>query len=334
MLLRVQNLQFGLRLPTFALGEETPSLDQMAEYLVQAEKGGFSHAFVIDHLLTTPPAYACTWLDALTILTALAARTKKIRLGPLVLVLPLRHPVSLAKTIATMDFLSNGRIILGSGVGWGVEEFRALNVDHRTRGKRTDEVIEIMKALWTSDHVSYEGKFYKINNITIEPKPKQAQIPIWIGGGMQPFEVVYGVKSPDVTPVLRRIAKYAQAWIPHSSSSPEMNRKDWQAIQRYCKELGRDPEELEIVYSNFVYLKKPSDEMAKVRSFFAKYSGLSFDDIQQNYLVGTPDKVAEKIKKRVSATDGMEHVVLNPVTWELEQLEKIRDELIPRLVSR
>jgi len=332
--LRNDDLKFGLRLPTFALGKETADLDQMAEYLRQAEKMGFAHAFVIDHLLTTPPAYACTWLDALTTLTALAARTSKIKLGPLVLVLPLRHPVSLAKTLATMDFLSDGRIILGLGVGWGAEEFQTLNVPTKNRGKRTEESIEILKALWTSDHVNYHGDFYNVNDLTIDPKPKQRpHIPFWIGGGMQPFEVVYGMKSPDVTPVLRRIAKYAQAWIPHSSSSPEMNRKDWEGILGFCKEFGRDPEEIEIVYSNFVYLRKTGDELSKVRSFFAKYSGLSFEHIQQNYLVGTPDEVARKIKTRLNATDGMDHVVLNPINWELDQLEAIRNEVIPQLMA-
>jgi len=205
-------VKFGLRLPTFALGEATASLDQMVEYLQVAEQLGFKTAFVIDHLIVTPPSYSTTWLDALTVLTALAARTTKIRIGPLVLVIPLWNPVRLGKVIATMDFLSGGRVILGMGVGWNPKVFGLFDIQLRRRGVRMAESIEVMMRLWTEDNVRHQGEFYMLDGVTIEPKPIQKpHPPIWIGGGTQPSEFIYSTTTPNVDSVLRRIVRYADA---------------------------------------------------------------------------------------------------------------------------
>src|SRR6185369_3535181 len=120
---RSVSMKYGLRIPSFALGPRTATLDEMGLYLRRAEDLGFDSAVTIDHLLLTPPAYACTWLEAMTTLAALAGVTRTIRLGTMVLVLPLRNPVYFAKEWATLDLLSGGRSILGIGVGWHEEEF-------------------------------------------------------------------------------------------------------------------------------------------------------------------------------------------------------------------
>ena len=110
-------MQYGLRIPSFALGPRTATLDEMGRYLRRAEDLGFDSAVTIDHLLLTPPAYACTWLEAMTTLAALAGVTRTIRLGTMVLVLPLRNPVYFAKEWATLDLLSGGRT-RSSASGW------------------------------------------------------------------------------------------------------------------------------------------------------------------------------------------------------------------------
>src|SRR5207253_2257427 len=124
-------MRYGLRIPSFALGPRTASLDTMGAYLRRAEDLGFDSAVTIDHLLLTPPAYACTWLEAMTTLAALAGVTRTIRLGTMVLVLPLRNPVYFAKEWATLDVLAGGRTILGVGVGWHEEEFALMDVPYR-----------------------------------------------------------------------------------------------------------------------------------------------------------------------------------------------------------
>src|SRR5690349_15115911 len=110
-------MKYGLRIPSFALGPRTATLAQMGSYLRRAEDLGFDSAVTIDHLLLTPPAYACTWLEAMTTLAALAGVTRTIRLGTMVLVLPLRNPVYFAKEWATLDVLSGGRSSASASAG-------------------------------------------------------------------------------------------------------------------------------------------------------------------------------------------------------------------------
>jgi len=124
-------IKFGLRLPSFALGARTATLAEMGAYLRRAEDLGFDSAVSIDHLLLTPPAYACTWLEPVALLGALAGVTRTIKLGTMVLVLPLRNPAYFAKEWATLDLVSGGRTILGVGVGWHEEEFGLMGVQHR-----------------------------------------------------------------------------------------------------------------------------------------------------------------------------------------------------------
>src|SRR3989449_4577204 len=235
-------MKYGLRIPSFALGPRTATREEMGRYPRRAEDLGFDCAVSIDPLLLTPPAYACTWLEPIALLGALAGVTRTLRLGTMVLVLPLRNPVSFAKEWATLDLLSRGRSILGIGVGWHAEEFALMGVPYRERGARMNEAIELLKALWAGDHVNYEGRYYRVRDLTIDPKPVQRpHPPIWIGGGSQPFEKVYGQSVTNIDPVLRRIAKYADTWVPHSSATPAMVKGDWEKVQRLARDLGRDP---------------------------------------------------------------------------------------------
>ena len=254
-------IKFGLRLPSFALGARTATLAEMGAYLRRAEDLGFDSAVSIDHLLLTPPAYACTWLEPVALLAALAGVTRTIKLGTMVLVLPLRNPAYFAKEWATLDLVSGGRSILGVGVGWHEEEFGLMGVPHKERGRRMDEMLEAVTALWAGDRVSYDGKYYKFRDLTIDPKPLQKpHPPIWIGGGSQPFEKVYGQTVTNIDPVLRRIAKYARTWVPHSSATADMVKGDWEKIQRFMGDFGRRPGDMSKVYSNFVWVLEEGRE--------------------------------------------------------------------------
>jgi alkanesulfonate monooxygenase len=327
-------MRYGLRLPSFALGPRlTASLADMGRYLRRAEDLGFESAVTIDHLLLTPPAYACTWLEPMTMLAALAGVTRTIRLGTMVLVLPLRNPVYFAKEWATLDLLSGGRSILGLGVGWHEDEFALMGVPYRERGPRTSEAIEVLKALWAGDGVTYEGKYYRFRNLTIDPKPVQLpHPPIWIGGGTQPSEKVYGQTVPDISPVLKRIAKYADTWVPHSSATPEMVKGDWAKVQAFAREAGRDPARIGRVYSNFVWVLKPGEPPESAAPHFKVYSGMDLDYWKTYYLLGTAEEVAARISARIAALDGgVDQIVLNPLDWGLEQLELIAGEVLPRV---
>ncbi len=325
-------MKFGLRLPTFALGPRTASLAEMGRYLRRAEALGFEAAVTIDHLLTTPPAYTCTWLEPIALLSALAGMTERIRLGTMVLVLPLRNPVYFAKEWATLDVLSGGRSILGVGVGWAEEEFQLMGVPRAERGRRTEEGLELLQALWAGDHVTYEGRIHRVRNVTIEPKPVQKpHPPIWIGGGSQPFERIYGQTVPDVTPVLRRVARYADAWVPHSSSTPDMVRRDWAEIGRAADRLGRRAGDIRVVYSNFVYVLRKGERPETAAPRFATFSGMDLAYWQEHYLLGEAEEVADRINRRIAAVGQMDWVVLNPVDWDLDQLERLAADVLPHV---
>ena len=232
----------------------------MGTYLRRAEDLGFESAMLIDHLLVAPPAYRTTWLEPITLLSALAGVTRTIRLGTLVLVLPFRDPVAFAKEWATFDQLSGGRSILGVGVGWIPASSRPCASRSRSAAARMNEMLEAITALWSGDDVTYEGEFYRFEHLTIEPKPAQRpHPPIWIGGGTQPSEKIYGQKVDTIRPVLRRIAKYASTWVPHSSATAEMVADDWAIIREEMAGFGRDPDEMTKVYSNFVHVLAPGE---------------------------------------------------------------------------
>jgi len=327
-------MKFGLRIPSFALGARTASLAQMGAYLRRAEDLGFDCAVSIDHLLLTPPAYACTWLEPVALLSALAGVTRTIKLGTMVLVLPLRNPAYFAKEWATLDVLSGGRSLLGVGVGWHEEEFALMGVSHRERGRRMDEMLEAVTALWAGDRVTYRGTYYRFENVTIDPKPLQKpHPPIWIGGGSQPSEKIYAQTVANIDPVLRRIAKYARTWVPHSSATPDMVRGDWEKIQRFMAGFGRAPADMSTVYSNFVYVLRKGERPEAAVPHFSVYSGMDLPYWRQYYLLGEAEELAEKIRARIDVLGTAEHVVLNPLHWGMDQLELLAGEVLPRVAG-
>jgi probable F420-dependent oxidoreductase len=327
-------MRYGLRLPSFALGEETASLQDMGSYLRRAEDLGFDSAMLIDHLLVAPPAYRVTWLEPITLLAALSGVTRTIRLGTLVLVLPFRDPVAFAKEWGTLDRLSGGRTILGVGVGWNREEFAALRIPIEERGRRMNEMLEAITALWAGDDVSYEGKYYRFEHLTIEPKPAQKpHPPIWIGGGTQPSEKIYGQGVDTITPVLRRIAKYASTWVPHSSATAEMVTGDWARIREFMSELGRDPGEMRKVYSNFVHVLEPGEKPESAAEKFRVYSGMDLAYWQEFYLLGEAEAVAERIRGKIEALGGVDDLILNPLDWDPRNLEVLAERVLPLVAA-
>jgi alkanesulfonate monooxygenase SsuD/methylene tetrahydromethanopterin reductase-like flavin-dependent oxidoreductase (luciferase family) len=264
---------------------------------------------------------------------ALAGVTRTIKLGPMGITLPFRNPVYYAKEWATLDLMTGGRTIFGLAVGWNDKEYATMGIPRKERGRRMDELVEAIVALYQGDNVSYHGKYYKFDNITLEPKPLQGMPPIWMPGGTQPFERIYAQSVPDITPVLRRVAKYASVWIPHSPSTPEMVRGDWEKIQVFMKDFGRKPTDLTKAYCNFVYVLKKGEKPESSIPKFSLISAQNLDFWQNHYLVGEAEDVAQRICARVEAFGGCEHIIMNPVDWSMEQLHLISEEILPRVIK-
>jgi len=327
-------MRYGLRLPSYALGAKTAGLQEMGTFLRRAEDLGFDSAMLIDHLLIAPPAYRVAWLEPVSLLSALAGVTRTIRLGTLVIVLPFRDPVAFAKEWATLDLLSGGRSILGVGVGWNKQEFAALRIPIQERGRRMNEMLEAITALWAGDDVSYEGKYYQFEHLTLEPKPaQQPHPPIWIGGGTQPSEKIYGEGVDTITPVLRRIAKYAESWVPHSSATAEMVTGDWARIREFMAEFGRNPDSMGRVYSNFVHILKPGEKPESAAAKFSVYSGMDLAYWQEFYLLGEAEAVAERIRGKIEALGGVDDLILNPLDWDPASIEVLAERVLPLVAA-
>jgi probable F420-dependent oxidoreductase len=186
-------MEFGVHFASIVY----PQPDRAVEFCQAAERAGFDFALAVEHVVfptdyasrypynpsgKLPGDHTGLWPDPLVWMTHVAARTERLRFMTGVLILPQRNPVVLAKQLATMDYMSGGRMELGIGVGWLAEEFDAIGVPFEGRGRRTDEYIEAMRVLWTDDDASYDGEFVNFSAISCNPKPPQGCLPIIIGG--------------------------------------------------------------------------------------------------------------------------------------------------------
>ena len=226
-------MHFGVGLPHFRRLASTEAIVTVAQ---QAEALGFDSVWVSDHIVvprSAIPRFGEVFFEPFTTLAYVAGKTKRVRLGTSVIILPYRHPLFMGKALATLDVLSGGRVIVGAAVGWLAEEFEALGIPFTERGARSDEALKVMRALWTEAEPKFEGKFFRFAGIRAEPKPLQKpHPPIWIGGN-----------SPAA---FRRAAEFAGAWHPSHRPVEEIaaGARQFKAL---AKARGRDPKSLAIV---------------------------------------------------------------------------------------
>ena len=242
-------MQLGLSLPNRG-PLATP--EDMREIAVQAEALGYGYLTVSDHIVvprkidanypysetgefrwTSDGEVDC--MEQFTVLAWLAAVTRKIRIMTSVVVVPHRNPLFMAKSIATTDVLSGGRVTIGCGAGWMREEFEALNLpDFDARGRVTNEYIDVMKTAWTNPNPAYDGEFFKFDHVDLEPRPVQdPHPPIWIGG--------------ESMPAIRRTVSHGDAWYPFGSNPKfRMDKIETYAarlakLHQVAEAAGRDP---------------------------------------------------------------------------------------------
>lgn len=205
-------MHFGFNLPN---NQGVSQLSDLIDLARHAEALGYDSVWVSEHLFHTSYVRErigdAPYHEPLTLLTAIAMATQRIALGTSVLVLPWHHPVRLAKTTASLDHLSNGRLILGVGVGMAVDEYANLGVDFHARGAIADETLSAMQALWTTQPPRYEGKYFRFADLNFAPKCLQKpHVPLWVGG--------------NSTAALRRAAQQGQGWQPLSLSANEISK--------------------------------------------------------------------------------------------------------------
>jgi probable F420-dependent oxidoreductase len=255
-------------------------------------------------------------LEPLTVLAAAAGATHKIRLGTSVLLGNTRHPAHLAKIIATLDFLSNGRITLGLGFGSRENDYRAVEIPFEHRGSRAVEQVQLVKRLWTEDKVTYKGKFYNVEELTIGPRPIQKpHPPIWTGG------------SAEVA--LKRAGTWANGFICGSSAIPDFSTL-WEKVAGYARAAGRNPNEITKAGLTFMAINDDHAKAVKaVEDYVMRYYGRLRGDVANTSLVGSGSAVADRIEAFLSR--GLDTLIIGVADPDPRQLDLFGEKVLPKL---
>jgi probable F420-dependent oxidoreductase len=317
-------MRVGVCLPSYLLpGDAGRHGDQIRQFAAHAEELGFDSLFTTDHLLTAGRFYRVSWTEPLTTLSFVAAVTSRITLGTSVLVLPTHSPVVLAKEIATLQHLSGGRFVYGVGTGWYPPEFESTGGTRGQRGRRTDEVLEASMRLLGGPGQSFEGRYHRFHDITVEPLGRVP--PVWVAGGRQYAHEA----SPDApamdSRVLERICRW-DGWIARPTASPDQIALDLADIDSELARRGTSRAEkgFTVAHENFLWLSdRASREEAVAEQRSRMLAVVSetrpWEYIEAVYLTGTIDDVQRRIQERSDA--GVEHLFLHTMTADLAQLD-------------
>ncbi|HEY2986540.1 MAG TPA: LLM class F420-dependent oxidoreductase [Candidatus Binatia bacterium] len=306
-------MKFGVFLPISGRAAGPTTLMDAAR---RAETLGFDSVWCADRIIIpweikTPYPYSegqsfivppdRPFFEPLTCLAFLAGCTEKISLGISVLVLPYRQPLYWAKIATTIDHLSKGRLILGVGVGWMVEEFAALGANFEKRGELSDEQLDLVQELWKQERIKFSGRHYRFDEIAFYPKPLQKpRIPIWVGG--------------EGSRAQRRAGEYGDAWFPYFvRMTPAELARRFDNVRRAAEKAGKDPDRISLNCCLPIELtREPSPQ-------------------EHDRLRGSPAQIAEALAGY--KTIGVEHLALQFMVphWpeRVEQIERFAREAMP-----
>ncbi|MFQ5914174.1 MAG: LLM class flavin-dependent oxidoreductase [Nitrospinota bacterium] len=324
-------MKFGAWIPSFSRHKmDYSEAEGIRDYARKAEALEFDGVWVIDHLLHAPGLYGVSWLEPLSVLSHVAAVTNRIRIGTSILVLPLRNPVLLAKTIATMDFLAGGRYVFGIGPGWYEREFEVTGTHISERGARTDEVLDAVRLLLTQENASFEGKYYRFEDVTIDPLPPKMP-EVWVAGGSRIRTDLSPDKTTIAQSVLRRVAR-CDAFVVRNTGYQEWVVRDMQAARECVASVGRDPEGLLLAHVQFTHIVETADrkkalEIQRPHFEFAMGAHRDWNHLQACYLTGTIDDMCEKIEALRKV--GLQYLIIHPTSTEPDQIDFIAKHLFP-----
>ena len=294
---------------TFPSGPIDP--ERIRRYLARAEALGFTGAWVVEQVVGTIPS-----LEPIELLTFAAAATRRLRVGAAVLLTALRTPLHTAKSVATLDQLSGGRLDVGVGLGGQPAVYPAFGLSAERRAARFAEGVTLMKRLWTEPRVTFDGEFYRLKDLPMEPKPHQRpHPPIW-----------FGAHHPDA---LRRAVALGDAFMGAGSASTATFASEVAQLRRTLEEARRDPATFPV--AKRVYITVDDDRARAARRLTEWFGGFYHRPqlAEEVSVWGSAEQCAEGLRAVVAAGAGM--LMLNPVFDDEEQLERFAAELAPRL---
>jgi probable F420-dependent oxidoreductase len=302
------SIRVGVQFGGWPIGPVTGG--RFFEFVDRLEELDFDSLWFSDRVISTSPT-----LGSFSAIGAVAARTKKMKFGNSVLVLPTRHPVEVAKEIATIDMLSGGRMLPAFGLGTDDErEYEAAGISKSERAGRTDEAVGLLRRLWTEEHVTHHGRYYHLTDVTIAPRPVQACPPIWFGGRSQP--------------AYRRAGRLGDGWMA-SNITPSEVTAGVASIQAAANEAGRELEPDH--YGVIVGFRIAADPAAAREMLVPGLVRPRPDAAVEDYCaLGTPDDCIAMVRRFIDA--GASKFVMRPLCSPDEidsQLEILAREVVP-----
>jgi probable F420-dependent oxidoreductase len=291
----MKQVKVGVGFGLFRLG--LPSVDTIVEVAEQAEEWGLDSFWLSDHLLAPSPE-----LDVVATLSLLASRTSRIKLGPSVFLLNLRHPLVAAKSFATLDYISRGRMVMAVGTGANLTDYAVCGIPTEGRGRRLDEGIIILRKAWTEPNVSFHGKYFNFDNVMIEPRPVRrtnndsGTIDIWVGG------------RSDAA--LKRTARLADGYFASFQTAEEFAR-NMATIRNYAIQFGRANARIESGLILFCRLAATRARAMEDMQPMMAAMGRGGDAFLQRTLYGSPDDIIESLQQYIRI--GLDKFVLWPI---------------------
>lgn len=324
-----RKIRFGLTLPNRGVIIGATTVEEMFVLAQKAEDGGWDSVWVGDSIFAKPR------LDALVLLGALAARTRRVKLGPACFAsTPLRDALLLAYQWCSLDFLSAGRTIFvacqgapGQGGGNFEQEFAAFQIDPATRMRRMEEAIEILRLTSSQEHASYQGQYNRFSDITVLPRPLQQPIPIWVTANPDS-------RYPKMAErALRRVAKYGDGWMT-TGNTPQSFAEHLATIRRYAQEEGRDlgPAFEACLYFNINVNEDREAAFEESKKFLDTYYSVDYPrPYLENWVaLGSPQECIERLQAFIDA--GATTITLRLVGYDQgRQFERVTNEVLAAL---
>jgi probable F420-dependent oxidoreductase len=291
----MKQIKVGVGFGLFRLG--LPSPENIVEVAERAEGWGLDSFWLSDHLLA-PSAE----LDVVATLALIASRTSRIKLGPSVFLLNLRHPLIAAKAFATLDYLSHGRIVMAVGTGANLADYAACGLPTEGRGRRLDEGIVILRKAWTEPKFSFHGKYFNFDNVSMEPRPQRrtnngsGTIDIWVGG--------------RADAALKRTARFADGYFA-SFQTPDEFSTNLATIRNYAAEFGRADARIEAGLILLCRLGESREQAIKAMQPVVASLGRGAEGFTQRVLYGSPADIIGQLDQYVAR--GLDKFVLWPV---------------------
>ena len=309
-------MKFGLQHPNFTFDGEGPqTVEKLRSLVGRAESYGFDSFWVMDHFhqIQNVGELQEPMLEGWTTQSVVAGFTSKIKLGTLVTGIVYRHPSVLAKVGATLDVLSRGRLFMGIGAAWNVDEATAYGIPFppvKERMQRLEEAVQIIRKMWTEESATFSGKFYQIRNAYCNPKPIQKpHPPIMIGGG--------GERR-----TLKIVAKYGDAC--NIFGSVETVKKKLGILREHCRSVGRDYDSIVKSKLGHVVIDKDQEKVKEA------IKGMPEDRRREFAIYGTPEEVRRQVEAFKDA--GVEYLIVNlEPDRELQALELFANEVVKKL---